>query len=66
MLAIAYQNARYSESDLTWGQAFLLAVVVAPVALGSIAALYLTKSALGINLMSGPSPLHDLLYWMLV
>jgi len=26
--------------------------------------LYLAKSALGIDLMPGPSPLHDLLYWM--
>lgn len=26
------------------------------------AVLYLAKSALGINLFAGPSPLHDLLY----
>ncbi len=28
----------------------------------SVAALYLVKSALGIDLMPGPSPLHDLLF----
>lgn len=28
----------------------------------AVAALYLAKSALGINLLPGPSPLHDLLY----
>lgn len=27
-----------------------------------VCALYLVKSALGINLLPGPSPLHDLLY----
>ena len=65
MLAAAYRNALFSESDLTWGQAFLLAVATSAVAAICIAALYLTKSALGINLMPGPSPLHDLLYWIL-
>lgn len=28
----------------------------------TIVAAYLVKSALGINLLAGPSPLHDLLY----
>lgn len=65
MLAAAYHNALSAESDLTWGQAFLLAVAMSSVAAVGIAALYLTKSALGINVMPGPSPLHDLLYWML-
>ncbi len=66
MLASAYRNALCAESDLTWGQAFLLAVATSAVAMVGIAALYLTKAALGINVMPGPSPLHDLLYWMLV
>lgn len=35
-----------------------LAMVLPP----TVAVLYLAKSALGINLMPGPSPLHDLLY----
>ncbi len=29
---------------------------------GAVAASYLVKSALGIDLLPGPSPLHDLLY----
>lgn len=36
-----------------------LAVVAFP---PLVAGAYLVKSALGINLMPGPSPLHDLLY----
>lgn len=42
--------------SVLYGTAFAVAVCSA------IAALYLVKSALGINLMAGPSPLHDLLY----
>ncbi|MCB1519628.1 MAG: hypothetical protein KDJ37_03525 [Hyphomicrobiaceae bacterium] len=38
--------------------AFLAVAMSPPI----IAALYLAKSALGINLMPGHSPLHDLLY----
>jgi hypothetical protein len=34
-------------------------------ALSGLAAAYLVKSALGIDLMPGPSPLHDLLYPLL-
>jgi hypothetical protein len=30
----------------------------------SIPPLYLAKSALGMDLLPGPSPLHDLLYWV--
>ncbi|MEZ5899866.1 MAG: hypothetical protein R3D51_10275 [Hyphomicrobiaceae bacterium] len=66
MFATAYRNALFAENNLTWGQAFLLAVPASAIMSVGIAALYLTKSALGINLMPGPSPLHDLLYWMLV
>lgn len=40
--------------------AFVVAAF-APVVCGA----YLVKSALGINLMPGPSPLHDLLYHFL-
>lgn len=39
--------------------AWALTTLAAPPA---IAALYLVKSALGINLLPGPSPLHGLLY----
>ena len=41
---------------------FAAAACVACCAPPIIAALYLAKSALGINLMPGHSPLHDLLY----
>jgi hypothetical protein len=30
----------------------------------AIPALYMVKSALGIDLLPGPSPLHDYLFWM--
>lgn len=32
----------------------------------AVAVLYLVKSAIGINIMAGPSPLHDLLYPLLM
>lgn len=32
---------------------------------GAVAGLYLVKSALGIDLLPGPSPLHDLLFPLL-
>ncbi len=34
----------------------------ATLATGLVVGLYLLKSAAGINLMAGPSPLHDLFY----
>ena len=43
--------------------AWTLTTLAAPPA---IAALYLVKSALGINLLPGPSPLHALLYHFVV
>lgn len=46
--------------------AFLLRAAMAAGAIALtmaiVSGLYLIKSALGINLMDGPSPLHDLLY----
>lgn len=39
--------------------------LLAMAATAAIAALYLGKSALGIDLMTGPSPLHHLLYPLL-
>ncbi len=42
--------------------ALMRALLVAVAATAAIAAAYLVKSALGIDLMAGPSPLHDLLY----
>ena len=66
MLASAFQKAIAPASSLTasmsWAEAFLVSGAVVAVALPVTAALYVVKSALGINLMDGPSPLHDLLY----
>ncbi len=51
---------------ISWAEAFLLSSAVIVAAIPAIAGLYLIKSALGINLMDGPSPLHDLLYHFIV
>ena len=45
--------------------ALLNALFATTMAVLAVPPLYLIKSALGIDLMPGPSPLHDLLYWML-
>lgn len=46
-------------------RAMLNALFATTMAVLAVPPLYLIKSALGIDLMPGPSPLHDLLYWML-
>lgn len=66
MLATALNAAFYPSNRMTWIQAFLLAAAAAPGGFLLFAALYLAKSALGINLMPGPSPVHDILFWVLV
>jgi hypothetical protein len=66
MIATAYRNALLAQSPLKWSDAFVLASLASVTSAVALSALYLTKSALGINLMPGPSPLHDLLYWLLV
>lgn len=43
----------------------LRAIVLVLAVTAGPAALYLFKSALGINLLAGPSPLHDMLYPLL-
>lgn len=43
-------------------RALLFTAMSAASLASAIAGLYLVKSALGINLLTGPSPLHDLLY----
>lgn len=47
---------------MNWAEAIFISSAVLLAAVPIIAALYIVKSALGINLMEGPSPLHDLLY----
>lgn len=65
MLARALQNAIAPVRPMTWTEAFLLSAMASASSLPVIAGLYLAKSAMGINLMPGPSPLHDLLYGLL-
>ena len=62
MLAAAVKKAIAPARSLTWAEAFLVSVAATAGSLPVIAGAYLAKSALGVNLMMGPSPLHDLLY----
>jgi len=64
MLADAFRNAILANAPLKWLDAFLVATSTSVCALFATAGLYVAKAALGIDLMSGPSPLHDLLYWI--
>lgn len=65
MIATAFRNALAADNALRWSDAFILSVLAAPGCAAAIAVLYIMKSALGINVMPGPSPLHDLLFWLL-
>lgn len=62
MLATAIRNAIAPAAPMCWAEAFLVSGAALALAMPVMIALYLVKSALGINLMDGPSPLHDLLY----
>ena len=66
MLAAAFQKAIAPANPLTgsmsWAEAIIVSSAAVVVAMPVTAALYLVKSALAINLMDGPSPLHDLLF----
>ena len=62
MLASAVQNAIAPTEHMSWAEAFIISSVALMAALPVVVVLYLVKSALGINLMAGPSPLHELLY----
>ena len=64
MLVSALQNAIAPTQPMSWSEAFVLSSATMAVSLPLVAALYLVKSAAGINLMTDPSPLHDLLYWI--
>lgn len=65
MLSAAFQKAIAPAEPLSWAEAFTVSSAALAAALPVLAGLYLVKSALGINLMDGPSPLHDLLYHFL-
>ncbi len=47
---------------MSWSEAFLISLLACIAAIPVCAGLYLVKSALGINLLPGPSPMHDLLF----
>lgn len=62
MLAAALKNVIAPAKPMSWTEAIFVSVAAALASVPAFAVLYLAKSALGINVMSGPSPLHDLLY----
>jgi hypothetical protein len=62
MLTKAVKNAIAPAASMTWAEAFLVSSAAMALALPVTIALYFVKSALGINLMDGPSPLHEFLY----
>ena len=66
MLLTALQKAIAPTEPMSWAEAFLLSSAALAASVPVVAGLYLVKSALGINLMAGPSPLHDLLYHFVV
>lgn len=66
MLTMALQKAIAPTEPMSWVEAFVLSTAALAASVPVVAGLYLVKSALGINLMAGPSPLHDLLYRFVV
>lgn len=66
MFLAALQNAIAPTRPIGWIEAIMLSTAalfaVVPLTVG----VYLVKSAIGINLMAGPSPLHDLFYHLAV
>ncbi|MFN0217934.1 MAG: hypothetical protein ACKVP4_03855 [Hyphomicrobium sp.] len=62
MFTAAIRNTIAPVSKTRWLDAIIVAALSLVAAIPVVAALYLVKSAAGINLMDGPSPLHDLLY----
>lgn len=62
MVSTAFMNAIAPARPMSWTEAIIVSLVAIAFAVPAIAALYLVKSALGIDLMAGPSPLHDVLY----
>ena len=65
MLVSALQNAIAPTQPMSWSEAFILSSAAMAASLPLIAGAYLVKSAAGINLMPGSSPLHDLLFWII-
>jgi type III secretory pathway component EscR len=55
-------EAMTGSAVMTALRAVLSAIAIAAALISATVVLYLMKSALGINLLPGHSPLHDLLY----
>ena len=64
MFSRAIENAIAPTQPMSWSEAFVLSSAALAASLPLAGGLYLVKSAAGIDLMSGASPLHDLLYWI--
>jgi len=62
MLSRTVAKALYAHQPMSWLEAILFSTMALAAAVPVAGGLYLAKSAAGINLMVGPSPLHDLLY----
>ena len=62
MIARACRKAIAPDQPMSWSEAIIVSSMALCAAVPAIAAAYLVKSALGINLMDGPSPLHDVLF----
>ncbi len=62
MISAAIRNAIAPGQPMSWAEAMVLSGIALLAAAPAVAALYLLKSAVGINIMVGPSPLHDVLY----
>lgn len=62
MVSTAIRNAIAPAQPMSWTEAITVSLAAITFAILAVAALYLAKSAVGIDLMAGPSPLHDVLY----
>lgn len=59
-LALSFRDSPSDAAEVVASAVYALTVTLGIAVL--ISALYVVKSALGINLLPGPSPLHDLLF----
>jgi methylthioribose-1-phosphate isomerase len=62
MLRRSAAKAIHHADLLTWAEATVLATATLGTATALVAIAYLAKSAAGVDLMAGHSPLHDILY----
>lgn len=62
MLSRALHKAIAPAEPMSWAEAVLVSTIAVITSLPLFAVVYLVKSAVGINVFAGHSPLHDLLY----